>query len=237
MCYGMPKSGSTLAFRLTQAVLAGAGIAQPRAPEPQGNFLPDTDPERLARLRAWAGATGVAVLALKTHAAPSEAVAAGVAEGWILAQAVARDPRDIALSMRDAGAEGRDWGSLPTGPIRDPWQAVPRIARMIRRHRAWTRLPGTLALSFEPLAFDTAAQVARIAAHLDLPCDPGRIARLAQGPGTHRNRGISQRHRAEMTAEDQARWAARFGPFIAAHCPAAAPPPGGLRAWVRRWWG
>lgn len=226
ICYGMPKSGSTLAFELTAAVARRAGFDQtPLGPgvlegfERKGNFVGSGELERLESLLDRLETQGRAMLVLKTHAEPTDAVREALAQGRVLAQAVCRDPRDIALSMLDAAGRKAAWGKRGTGQVLEtPEDARGRLHGMIKRFRAWAAIEGTLCLNYEMAAFDTAEACRRIAGHIGVEPAPTRDGLAAKRAFTQFNKGRSQRHLQEMTPDQAAEWHARYQSFIDEWC-------------------
>jgi hypothetical protein len=222
----MPKSGSTLAFELTVAAARRAGFDQtPMGPgvlegfERKGNFVGTAELERLGALLDWLEADGREMLVLKTHAEPTEAVLRALAGGRALAQAVCRDPRDIALSMLDAAGRKAAWGKKGTGQaLKTTEDARGRIHGMIKRFKAWSEIEGTLCLNYEMAAFDTSEACRRIAGHMGVEPAPTRDGLAAKRAFTQFNKGRSQRHRDEMTPEQAAEWYARYKDFIETWC-------------------
>lgn len=220
--YGMAKSGSTLAFRLVSAVLEAGGHPQedidlgPLVPGARRRFVEVIRPRELAALRRLAEERG-RIVAVKTHSGLWDCVAEGIAEGWIAAHAVARDPRDIALSMVDAARAGRGWGGRdhPYGGIEE---TAPAIRAQVEKFLKWAGTPGILPLAYEPLAFATAGEAARIAAQLGLSIDPEAAARAALADRTNLNVGRKRRHEAEMAGPLSEAFAAEFAPFIGKWC-------------------
>ncbi|HKJ25791.1 MAG TPA: hypothetical protein VKB65_13275 [Myxococcota bacterium] len=113
VCFGLQRSGSTLAFELARAVLERAGHDQARlSSELLGHDRPENfvDDVSLARLERIERATGERTVAIKTHAAAPPDVAARLAEQPARFPAVLvsyRDPRGIGLSLLDAGHRAR----------------------------------------------------------------------------------------------------------------------------------
>lgn len=221
--YGMAKSGSTLAYRLARAV---AGVDGP------DDYAQVIRPKELAALRARAETTGAPVL-VKTHGGLWNCVAEGLAEGWIIGHATCRDPRDITLSMLDAGARGDDWGRATVDA------ALETIRAHVEKFERWATAPGMVALAYEPLAFDTADAAKTIARQLGRRAT-ARVATtaadVAHAGGTNRNKALPRRHEAEMDPLIAARIGTEFAGFIERWCAPgfAAPKRGGLRRWFAR---
>lgn len=216
--YGMAKSGSTLAFRLVSEALRAGGLGQddvdlrPLLPGAEAKFVGVIRPAELAALRRLAEARG-RIVAVKTHGGLWDCVRRGLEAGWIAGHAVARDPRDIALSMMDAAKEGRGWGGR-TRPYAGIEETLPVIRNQIAKFEGWAAAAGILPLAYEPLAFATEGEAARIAAQLGLAVDPAAVARAAKAAGTNLNAGRPRRREAEMAPALSAAFAAEFAGFI-----------------------
>lgn len=225
ICYGMPKSGSTLAFQITRKIAARAGFSQaPLSGEVPGlreggHFLSSLDGESLSALREVLEAEDRRLLVLKTHAAAPRGLKDEVAQGWVRCQAVCRDPRDIALSMRDAGTRGEVWGELEPGrPIRTPEEVKGRVTKHMRRFTKWAALPDTLCLNYERVAFGSLRAARRIAHHLAVRPAPLVDVLRAKSRFTYLRQGQPLRHRVEMSADEVAAWHAEFRDFIDQDC-------------------
>lgn len=218
--YGMPKSGSTLAYRLISAVLAQSGEAQTPLPgfatDAGVNYAEVMNPATLTRL------TGAApsLIAVKTHSGLWNCVADGLNTGALAAHAICRDPRDIALSMMDAAGAGRDWGRRNGAPLTRFDDALAAVQPHARKFADWAAHPAVLALDYEMLAFDTEAAATRMAGQLRLDIDAAACARAAHAAPTQRNRAVSARWRTDLTTAENDRALAVFGDFIAGHCAA-----------------
>lgn len=229
ICYGMAKSGSTLAYRLASAVAEAAG--EPQAPVglggADGRYAEVIRPRELEALSDLARSRG-RMIVVKTHGGLWNRVEAGLREGWIAGLATCRDPRDVALSMLDAGARGDDWGRT----------AAEAAVRTIRAHaekfEKWADAPGIEAYPYEPMAADPAAAAARIAAQIGANVDAAACARDALVAGTRLNRGRRHRHSDEMDEALAARIGREFEGFIARWDLAPKPAEPGRPRGVRR---
>lgn len=222
--YGMAKTGSTLAFECMRVLHEAQGWRQDRVPR---RLLDNPSPINLINeqsdlrvLRRFA-ATRRRRIVLKTHAPPDPVAAQGLREGWLAAHAVWRDPRDMALSLRDAGAraraairEGRRGAFSHIVTLEDALRA---IARQLAHLSQWTALPGVRLLSYDEIAFDAETAVARMADHAGLPANPAAIiAEVTGNRFTQFNKGRKARHLDEMDPGTAARIAADFAPLLAA---------------------
>lgn len=222
ICFGVQKSGSTLAYQLSRAVAERAGFDQaPLHPDRPGNAFNNQDSDGFAEMLAHAERTDRRMVVLKTHAEPMPSLVRAVLDGTAVVQAHTRDPRDVALSMLDAAARNDAWGkNHRKEPLQSVDDAIVRIRRMVRRHQEWAQLPGTLCLNYERTAFSTQDTVRQIAAHMGVTAAPLRDAMRAKRRFTQFNTGRSQRHLAEMAPEVQMAWYREFSEHIDAYCPA-----------------
>ncbi|MEM7742444.1 MAG: hypothetical protein AAF409_01930 [Pseudomonadota bacterium] len=235
LCYGMPKSGSTLAFNLTRAAALRAGFDQsPVIADASGrkpNFIPRIPDLDLDALIARLQSEGREMVVIKTHSRPDPSVRRASTLGLLRVQAVCRDPRDVALSMRDAGRRDDAWGQVAPGqPIGDVEEVRVRLANQVHRFERWATMPGCLTLSYDEVAFATSRAARRIALHMGLPPAPRRDAWSAKSRFSQLNRGVPRRHVREMSAEQAADWYAEFGAFIDSRCDGLGQPDWGARA-------
>lgn len=223
ICYGMPKSGSTLAFNLTRAVLEDAGITQGPLDAPEAvkpgvmNYIDVIRPNELAALCDAADTLDETPIAIKTHGGLWGCVERALTAGWARGQAVCRDPREVALSMLDAAREDRTWGKRNGIPMLTLQDALPAVRAHIDKFDTWAAHPNVMTLTYDELAFDTVIAASKIAAHLDVTVNETQCARAALSMLGQFNRGIEQRWRQEMSKDDIARFADEFGDFIEAH--------------------
>ena len=154
-------------------------------------------------------------MAIKTHRPPRGPAAAGLRDGTILAHAVCRDPRDIALSLVDAARKGLGWGGK--GFVR-PEDALGVIARNVERFEQVAAMPGVVPVHYEMLAFDTQAVARRLCDQLGIAADIARAVRIAKRQHNQFNIGRSQRWKTEMDPGLAQEIHDRFAPFIARWC-------------------
>lgn len=224
-CYGIPKSGSTLAFLMARQALWLAGHSQALLPEPLRspgqpiNFLEGLDAALLPKLVA---ATAGRIVAVKTHACPGPDWVAAYArlagEGLVSAHVVLRDPRDICLALRDAAAAARRAGQLAFAEFDDLGaDVVPRVRQYLAELAVWRALPRAMALEYETMAFRTNRALDQVKADLGLrvPNWPIRLY-LRWLANTARNRAVPGRHRVELDAAQAAWLTEAFAPELAA---------------------
>ncbi|WP_157802008.1 hypothetical protein [Brevirhabdus pacifica] len=224
ICFGMAKSGSTLAFELTSAILQAGGVPQPRlgdgavAPGARINFRQAITNAHLRQMLHEADLLGARPLAIKTHGGVWGDMERAARDGRITGQVVVRDPRDIACSMLDAGREGRAWGMRDGVPITSYEQAMAHVRGQLAHVANWRRiLPDAPVIGYEDLAFRTRDSAALIARQLGFDVDLDAAIALATSRFTQFNKGIAHRWRHEMPAEDAARYAEEFADFIREH--------------------
>lgn len=221
-CYGVPKSGSTLAFQIARAAAVIGGHPQRLLPPPlrtpghKVNFQQTLDPDLLRRVAARARHR---ILVIKTHDSPGpawvEAYRDLAARGQAAAIVNHRDPRDICLSLCDAGRAARAAGQRAFAEFVTLEDAAARVKGYLAELGVWRGLPALLELRYEICAFRMDEAIAAIRAHLGLrgPVWPVRFyaGRIAF---THRNRAVPERHVAELGAAERAALDAAFAPYL-----------------------
>jgi len=163
-CCGMQRSGSTLQFQLAARLLEDAG---------RGRRLEWVPPAEFPALRdRLAGDSGWKVF--KSHLC-TEAMAAELRSGRGAGLHVHRDLRDVMVSaMRKYETE-----------FEDLWDGG-FLRGCLLNDRRWTRLPRVLVSRYDDLVADPAAEVERIARHLDVAVDRRAAERLAADFGVER---------------------------------------------------
>jgi hypothetical protein len=222
--YGIPKSGSTLAFELAKAVARLGGHRQPLLPAvllPGGhkvNFAQDLVAADLPRL---AEAAAGRILLVKTHACPGPEWVASyralAAQGLVSAHVNHRDPRDICLSLLDAGRLARGRGERAFAEFVTLEDAVSGVRRYLAEQAVWEALPRVLALDYAICAFRMAEAVEAIKSDLGIAC-PNWLVRLwvQRFAFTYRNKAVPARHEAELTPEQSDRLARDFAAWLPA---------------------
>jgi hypothetical protein len=219
--YGIPKSGSTLAFELASHIVEGAGFAQRRLPERLvaktrvRNFIAAITASVLDDLLTEVGPDEY--LVIKTHSRPQRdaltKITAAVENGRIKIHAVLRDPRETALALLDAGIEARAKGkSSAFAKILTLNDAKRELLAHWNSCKRWTSIKGTLPLLYDDVAFDTGAAVVRMARHLGLECRPEKVVKtvLSDKQRTLFNKGIPSRWINEMSPEQSREFLREF---------------------------
>lgn len=144
---------------------------------------------------------------VKTHGAPGPELADAARRGDVRIVLTSRDPRDIVLSLIDAGRKRRDRGQLKntTSKIHGVEDAIPLLLRDLGRLEKWRQIEA-LELPFASLTADPHDAIDRMAAHLGKQVDAGRVAATFADPSRINkfNKGrTSLRWPDEMSAADQ----------------------------------
>ena len=218
--YGMRKSGSTLAFELTRALLERSGFKQKRLPQAvvpgdaSINFVHRLSEAQLEGIEREARARGGPIV-LKTHQPPTPAVEAWLRAGRIQGHCVYRDPREIALSLMDHGRRARASGDSAFANIHTLDDALKDVRRQVPHFMSWVRLPGIIPLYYDDVAFDSQDVVRRLSAQTGLAADPAKVERRVKSwRPTQYNKGVPGRAR-EMSPQDSARVIEQFRDFYA----------------------
>lgn len=228
LCYGITKSGSTLAFELVKGILETIGQPQVRLPgvivSPLSslNFLQQINREKLEPLMEYVDDHWVAV---KTHALLSDSAFVYLEQmqnrGSLRVIASYRDPREICLSLADAGAKARSRGAQPFSRFVHADDAVPSVLRQIATFRRWGALSGALRLSYDMVAFAPDDAIDRIEQHLGVESDRERAKCYAFAEArTQKNKAMRYRAKNELPGEQYARLTETFSEFIQNVCEA-----------------
>lgn len=247
LSYGMPKSGSTLAFELTRTMLELAGVPQVKIaagttdPEAKINFVSRLDGSAYEKLHEEAKGHAQPIV-IKTHSRLFPRFEKLLRGGILSGHAVCRDPRDMALSLLDAAREGRAWGSTEEGSYKTVADTEKRLRKSIEMFTKWAESPNILPIHYERLAFDTESVAAEIAAQLGITVDIPKAIEIATGTKfTQFNQGKSQRWKTEMDPADARRLETTFKSYIDTYCsevpsvPTVRKPPTGFFAkWLAK---
>jgi hypothetical protein len=212
--YGIPKSGSTLAYELLRGMLANAGFAQEfaraakttAAPPRRGarrNFVARLTREKIEELVGAIGPDGR--IAIKTHDDFDPALFGWLEDmqrrGDIQVIASYRDPRDICLSLLDAAerARAREDGPKAFSHVQDLEHAAEKVGRRLEEFRRWAALKGTLRIDYEELAFDTGKVIDRLERTLGIVCNREQVMRYTFSEAlTQKNKAKPRRHEDEL---------------------------------------
>jgi len=233
LCYGIPRSGSTLAFEMVCEILRSAGYEQAfvrndriGAQNPKGKSgrksLESISKEAIAELVTTIGQSRK--IAVKTHGAFTEDLFPWLEELQqkrdLQVIASYRDPRDVCLSLLEAGEKSR---SKPVpGSFRrvDSFQtAAQNVKHRIVSFRRWASLHGTLRLNYETVAFQPDDAIAEIERVLGVTSDHEQVMHRAfDEANTLKNKAKSQRHLEDMDALPRKELTEIFRNFIRKAC-------------------
>lgn len=216
--YGITKSGSTLAFELARRIAIQAGFKQRRLPDRvvspahAKNFIVNWSPETIGLLLGEIAADEYIVV--KTHARPSDSVIRRLGQAdckqQIRIHAVFRDPREIALSLVDAGDNARSRNLVSFAEVGNLEDAKSAVRRQIPNWRQFMSVEGALPLYYDDVAFDTVATVRQMARHMGIPCNPHTVAcHVLRDRKTQYNKGVKGRWN-ELSDADAASFKTEF---------------------------
>jgi hypothetical protein len=226
LCYGITKSGSTLTFELIKGMLESVGQVQVRLPDGpvnpghRVNYVQPIDRRRLNQILAAVGERWIAV---KTHAGFNDPLFPYLEElhdaKRLRIVASYRDPRDICLSLMDAGARSRAAGKKEFSEVTDLTSAVPRVLEQIAKFNKWAAVKGTLRLDYDLVAFSPDDALDRIEACLGILSDRARAKSHAfEEAFTQMNKGVPNRARDELSPQDYAQATQSFASFLENIC-------------------
>jgi len=156
-------------------------------------------------------------IAVRTHATPGEVSPNLVADlsggGKLKIQATYRDPRDVVLSLIDAGKDARENGRAAFAQIDGIDAAIHHLHRSVNIFIAWSNLRATL-FRYDDLAFNMSNTVRRMARDLGVATIPDFVRGYLAAAFTERNKGIPNRYLAEMSPSDCAKIEAEFSDFF-----------------------
>jgi hypothetical protein len=227
ICYGMAKSGSTLAFEMVRGILMSVGQSQSRvscsgvSATARGNFMKTADRTSIGNLLDYAGSSRI--LAVKSHHVFPDEMFAWLEELQANRQlqviASYRDPRDVCLSLIDAGSRARQNGRRGFAKIDGLPQAIRQVQKSSQNFRKWAAIRGTLRLSYETVAFSPDAAITAAEQVLGVKADRPKVMKHAfENAFTHKNKAVRHRYLDELTADEQAEMLEVFGAFIENVC-------------------
>jgi hypothetical protein len=208
LSYGMTKSGSTLAFELCKSVLQQRGFEQRRLPDGvvapwhHINFISELSVASLQRLVEAVSSSEI--ITIKTHLGFGDDekwfIEDGIRDGGIKVHVNYRDPREICLSLVDAGVQARENEKPAFAEVRTLRDAARIVRRQLNVCRRWGSLQGVLHLHYDDVAFDTRRVAEQLNA--DFGFDPvsdaeyNEIAyRVFSEAFTQKNKGVKHRYK------------------------------------------
>jgi hypothetical protein len=222
LCYGITKSGSTLTFELVKGMLESAGHPQVRLPDHAvnpGHRVNYIQPITNRRLDDLCTTVGDQLIAVKTHAALLDPVFQQAEDlqrrGQLQVIASWRDPRDICLSLVDAGKSARVSGRREFSLMTDVHVAAYEVMSQIQKFIKWAALEGTLTLEYDTVAFSPEAAIDRIESILGITCDRDQAMRYAfEEAFTQKNKGERNRFQNELNEDEKLALEKRFQIFL-----------------------
>ncbi len=210
LSYGMTKSGSTLAFELCKAVLERRGFAQRIlpdgvvAPGRKINFINRPAVPVLRRLLDAVPPQDI--IAVKVHAPLGEEDVRFIERmaDRIKVQVNLRDPREICLSLMDAGTKAREKGRPAFSEIHTLDEAADNVNKQFEACRRWAAIAGALHLLYNDVAYEPASAVARICeqfgfAMLNAAELKAVFDHVFDAAFTQKNKAVKDRYRTDLT--------------------------------------
>lgn len=211
--YGITKSGSTLAFETLKGCLIEAGFPQRKLPQAvlksesavnYSDFKYQT--EEILDLLLDEVAPDERIV-IKTHgflpANQFERVSELIKKGKVLVQISHRDPRDISLSMLDAGRAARKNGRKAFSKLHAIDDTIAELRKQLNQLSSWSDLPNTLHVEYEELAFSPDQAIPRISGFLGVSATPEYVLKYTTQSFTQQNKMKRRRYRREMPARDR----------------------------------
>jgi hypothetical protein len=210
--YGIPKSGSTLAFKIATCVATLGGHRQILMPgtllpatlrkgiRDKINFAGELDPEMLPRLIEWVGER---LIIIKTHSNPSpdwiNTYNKFAAYNLVKAHVNHRDPRDICLSLLDAGTRARNLGESPFSEYVNINETAASVKKYIINLGSWDFLENKIDIRHETSAFDINKSIDKIKNDIGIDCMNFLVRAYVQNFAfTQKNKAIPKRFSKEL---------------------------------------
>jgi len=217
----MPKSGSTLAFRLAVHLYEWNGHPQELLPtgiidaDRRVNFVYRPSSEAIERTLAIVESTGHP-LVLKTHGPPTPAMIRLLRTGQAVGHAIFRDPREIALSMLDHGAASRSRNRTAFSNFRSLEQCVRPIELRVNLFKRWAAQPGVTPWYYDDFAWDKAGALVRLQRQTQLEGVARTVLETFDSQQrVQYNKAEKQRWKTDMTSDDSQMFENAFAAFYA----------------------
>src|SRR5262249_15016403 len=137
------------------------------------------------------------------------------ASGQVQIIASYRDPRDVCLSMVDAGQIAREKNRREFAEYTDLNSTLRQIEKQTVIFRKWGAIPGTVRLDYETLAFEPEATMTMLDNVLGIASDHAKAQHYAFNRAfTQKNRAVTNRRATDLSPEEDARLVRIFGTFI-----------------------
>lgn len=222
LCYGITKSGSTLGFELIKAMLRTAGFEQTRLPDGvvkpghRVNYVEKLDSDGIARLRDAIG--DKTKIAVKVHCNLNRPTYLRLTElqsqGGVQIFASYRDPREMCLSLVDAGARARKNNEGPFSEFVTLDDAIPEVEKQINVFRRWGSIPGVVRLGYDMVAWEPDRAIDVIERTVGITAKREAAKHQAFNRSfTQKNKAVKDRHN-ELTPEQNQQLLERFASFM-----------------------
>ncbi len=225
--FGMSKSGSTFAFELTKQLLEQHGLPQPHLSEravrdkDHINYAPTWDLAHVEAIIAESGAVPTTIV-VKTHQKPSSVLVQRMVRGHAIGHAVFRDPRDMALSMLDAGTNARANDLQGFRTIHTMEDAIDKVDFQLEKFRAWVSLPMVEPIDFATLTTRPEVYGGVLSRQTGLSFDvDAAVVEVMDHAFIQFNKGVQHRHRDDMSRRDSERFRRRYADFYERYLPMA----------------
>jgi len=207
--FGIHKSASSFLAQLIEACLIEAehSVLRKLSTKPDDQFF--AEHERFEQ-------TKTKTVILKQHARPKPLARQKVADGKALVIASYRDPRDAALSVLEASEQERKaLNNNKIAAIHTLDDAVDLIRKDYTAFFEWAKTERMTCISFDTLATDVETAIGVICRSLNISASSKNVASLFSDKTKIQrfNKGKLDRHKDEMSFEDQARIMKRFDDY------------------------
>jgi hypothetical protein len=212
LSYGITKSGSTLAFELCKSVLEQRGFVQRRlpngvvAPGHHINFINEVSISILQR--ALEEVSPSEIIAIKTHAAVQLSavplIETAISQKHMKVHVNLRDPREICLSLVDAGAKAREKRRVAFSEIETLSDAAVAFNRQFVGCKRWGSIVGAEYFFYNDVAFETCKAVKQLCEEFNFEqfSDEERtiiMNKVFNEAFTQKNKAVKDRYLDELT--------------------------------------
>ena len=221
--YGITKSGSTLAFELLKGLLVSAGHDQSRLKNDRIshhssiNFVQRVTVDTVYHIMN--SIDDGKIVAIKTHGKfpNSQFVQLQdlVKKGQLAVQANCRDPRDICLSMLDAGRRANLEGRKAFSELRTIADCERSLQRQTETFRSWGAIEGALRLEYSQVVRNPHDTLKKMSNQLRIRGDENAAVRHAfEDAFTQKNKAVLNRYKTEMSTAANRLMSTKFSDYI-----------------------
>ncbi len=161
---------------------------------------------------------GPQFIAVKTHSPLDPRFADSleklIEDRRLLVHVIYRDPRDICLSLLDAGAWARRTGRPQFSGIVTLEDAIESVRRQLESLRIWGGITGASLYGYHEVAFEMDKTIERMERDLRLTSNRDALKHYVSSVFTQKNKAKRSRHLDEMTPEENEKCLGVFGSFI-----------------------